>query len=152
MMAVSTEPGDASHLSTSRDRAELALPSSFVRFRKGEPLYRTGEGAEALFSIVSGVVKSYTMLPDGAQHIIVFSFADDLVGSVQNGTHLNSAEALTAVTAYRMPMVAINAQNPQRSGPTVSPDFSAVARAASGSSARISAQSATRNNENRSLP
>src|SRR5437773_2972575 len=105
MMAVSTEPGDASHLSTSRDRAELALPSSFVRFRKGEPLYRTGEGAEALFSIVSGVVKSYTMLPDGAQHIIVFSFAVDLVGSVQNGTHLNSAEALTAVYEYRMQMV-----------------------------------------------
>jgi len=110
MMTVSTEPGDASHLSTSRDRAELALPSSFVRFRKGEPLYRTGEGAEAPFSIVSGVVKSYTMLAHGAQHIVVFSFADDLVGSVQNGTHLNSAEALTAVTAYRMPMVAINAQ------------------------------------------
>jgi CRP-like cAMP-binding protein len=110
MMAVSTEPGNSGHLSTSRDRAELALPSSFVRFRKGEPLYRAGERAEALFSIVSGVVKAYTMLPDGAQHIVAFLFADDLVGSVQNGTHTNSSEALTAVTAYRMPMVAINAR------------------------------------------
>ena len=55
-------------------------------------------------------MKSYTTLPDGAQHIIAFSFPDDLVGSVQNSTHLTSAEALTAVTAYRMPMVAINAR------------------------------------------
>jgi CRP-like cAMP-binding protein len=109
MMAVSADTGGG-HLATPRDRAELALPSSFVRFRKGEPLYREGGRAEALFSIVTGVVKSYTMLPDGAQHIVAFSFPDDLVGLIQNGTHPNSAEALTAVTAYRMPMVAIDAR------------------------------------------
>jgi CRP/FNR family transcriptional regulator len=97
-------------LSTARERTELTLPSSFVRFRKGELLYRGGQPADALFNLITGVVKSYIAVQDGTQHIIAFSFPDDLVGLVLEGKHACSAEALTAVTAYRMPMVAINAR------------------------------------------
>jgi len=101
------EPG---HPSTPRERADLALLSSFVRFRRGEQLYREGDRIDALFNIVTGIVKSYTTPPDGNQHIIAFAFPDDLVGLAQGRTHTTSAEALTAVTAYRMPMTAIDAR------------------------------------------
>jgi CRP/FNR family transcriptional regulator, anaerobic regulatory protein len=110
MITGSAEASDAGRPSISRERPELALPSSFVRFRKGELLYREGERAEALFNIVTGVVKAYMALKGGTQHIVAFSFADDLVGLAQEDKHTCSAEALTAVTAYRMPIVAINAR------------------------------------------
>jgi CRP-like cAMP-binding protein len=108
VIAVGASAGDRGRPSISRARAELSLPSSFVRLRRGERLYEEGERVEALFQIVTGVVKLYTKLPDGKQHIMSFSFPDDLIGLSPNGTHEGSAEALTPVTAYRMSMAAIN--------------------------------------------
>jgi CRP-like cAMP-binding protein len=108
MITAGAETNNSDRLSTPRERPELALPSAFMRFRKGELLYREGERADALFNLVTGVVKSYMAIKDGTQHIIAFSFADDLVGLAEEGKHACSAQALTAVTAYRMPMVAIN--------------------------------------------
>jgi CRP-like cAMP-binding protein len=110
MITADAATGDNRRLSTPRELTEFALPSSFVRLRKGEKLYAEGERPEALFSIVTGVVKSYMALQDRTQYIVAFFFPDDLVGLVQNGTHRYSAEALTAVTAYRMPVGAINAR------------------------------------------
>jgi CRP/FNR family transcriptional regulator len=101
---------DPQHLSRPRGHAEFSLPSSFVRLRRGERLYQEGERVEALFHIVTGVVKLYTTFLDGKQHIMSFSFSDDLIGLAPNCTHVSSAEALTPVTAYRMPMAAISAR------------------------------------------
>ena len=102
--------GDPGHLSISRGRAEFSLPSSFVRLRRGERLYEEGERVEALFHIVTGVVKLYTTFLDGKRHIMSFSFPDDLIGLAPSCTHVGSAEALTPVTAYRMPMAAVSAR------------------------------------------
>jgi CRP/FNR family transcriptional regulator len=41
------------------------------------------------------------------QHIAGFLFADDLIGLVQNGVYVNSAEAVTAATLYRIPTAAL---------------------------------------------
>jgi CRP-like cAMP-binding protein len=110
VITVGASADDPGHLSISGARPELSLPSSFVRLRRGERLYQEGERIEALFHIVTGVVKLYTKVPDGKQHIMSFSFPDDLIGLAQNGSHEGSAEALTPVTAYRMPMAAVNAR------------------------------------------
>jgi CRP/FNR family transcriptional regulator len=56
------------------------------------------------------VVKLYTTFLDGKQHIMNFSFSDELIGLAPNYTHMDSAEALTPVTAYRMPMAAVSAR------------------------------------------
>ncbi len=106
-MAAGARAGDPGHLSIPRGRAEFSLPSSFVRLRRGERLYQEGERVEALFHIVTGMVKLYTTFLDGKQHIMNFSFPDDLIGLAPNCTHVGSAEALTPVTAYRMPMAAV---------------------------------------------
>ena len=92
------------------DRAMLAGIATIVRFRKGETIYRQGEPATAVFNIVSGMAKSYKLLPDHSEHIVEFLFRHDLAGLAENGKYLNSADALTPVTLYRIPTIAAEAR------------------------------------------
>ena len=100
---------------TKEERAHLAVISTVTRFAKGNLLYRKGNRAEAIFNLISGVVKSYKTEKDGSRHIAGFLFPDDLVGLAEEGTYVNSAEAVTSVTAYRIPTSALEGklrQNP----------------------------------------
>jgi CRP-like cAMP-binding protein len=85
----------------------LAVIASVVRFRKGEVIYREGDHADAVFNIIRGVVASWKPSPDGREHIVAFLFPDDLFGLSVEGTYANSAKAITAVTAYRLPVTAL---------------------------------------------
>jgi CRP-like cAMP-binding protein len=95
------------HVLTDEQRAQIATIASVVRFKKGEGIYAEGDRAEAVFNIITGVVKSYRSLAGGRRHIVGFLFADDLIGLAEEGCYVNSAEAVTAVTAYRMPVTAL---------------------------------------------
>jgi hypothetical protein len=88
---------------TAEEQALLAVISTIVRFRRGERIYAEGDRADAVFNVITGVAKSYRTLPNGRQHIVGFLFADDLIGLAQNGSYVNSAEAVTAATLYRIP-------------------------------------------------
>jgi CRP-like cAMP-binding protein len=46
-------------------------------------------------------------LPDGTRAVIGFFFPDDLLGLAEEGAYVNSAEAVTAMTAYRLPISAL---------------------------------------------
>ncbi len=70
--------------------------------------------ADAVFNIIGGVVKAYRTLPDETESISAFLFVDDLFGLVQEGKYANSAKAVTAVTAYRLPVVRSTEQAPER--------------------------------------
>jgi CRP-like cAMP-binding protein len=94
---------------TPAESAQLAVISSVVRFGKGQRIYTQGEQADAVFNIVTGVVKTYMPLAGGAQHIVAFLFPGDLDGLARDGRFVNSADAVTAVTAYRIPAVALEA-------------------------------------------
>lgn len=91
------------HLLTEDERARLAAISAVVRFRRGEKIYAEGDRADFVFNIISGVVRSNKVLPDTGKHIVGFLFPDDVVGLAEEGHYVNSAEAVTAVTAYRIP-------------------------------------------------
>jgi CRP-like cAMP-binding protein len=95
---------------TAEEQALLAVISTVVRFRRGERIYAEGDGADAVFNIISGVVKSYRKLPDGREHIVSFLFADDLIGLAQNGSYVNTAEAVTTATLYRIPAAPLQAR------------------------------------------
>jgi CRP/FNR family transcriptional regulator len=97
----------AGHPLDAEERALLAVIATVVRFRKGETIYEAGDHAGAVFNIINGVVKSYKDLPDKKQHVVGFLFADDLVGLAENGEYVNSANAVTAVTLYRIPTRAL---------------------------------------------
>jgi len=96
-------------LLTAGERARLAVISSVVRLRKGERLYTQGQPATAVFNILTGVAKTYTPSSNGMQHIVAFLFSGDLVGLAQNGVYVDSAEAVTALTGYRIPTSALEA-------------------------------------------
>jgi CRP-like cAMP-binding protein len=95
---------------TAEEQALLAVISAVVRFRKGEQIYAEGERADAVFNIKTGVVKSCRTLLDGRQHVVGFFFADDLIGLAQNGSYVNSAEAVTTATLYRIPAAPLQAR------------------------------------------
>jgi len=95
---------------TAEEQALLAVISTVVRFRRGERIYAEGDRADAVFNIITGVVKSCQTLSDGRQHITGFLFADDLIGLAQNGVYVNSAEAVTAASLYRIPRAPLEAR------------------------------------------
>ena len=99
--------GRMRQLLTDDERARLAVMSSIARFKKGETIYLEGDLAEAVFNINTGVAEAYKIAPDGREHITAFLFADDLFGLSVEGRYTNSAKAITAVTAYRLPVTTL---------------------------------------------
>ena len=101
-------PGEKpGHSLTDDERALLAVIASISRYKKGETIYREGEQAATVFNVVTGVVKSFKALPDSGQYIMGFLFPNDLIGLAEHGRYVNSAEAVTAVTLYRIPTRAL---------------------------------------------
>ena len=102
--------GNPGRVLTEEERAQLVLISTVARFAKGDLLYREGDRADAVFNVIVGVAKSYKGQTDGSHQIAGFLFPDDLVGLAEEGVYVNSAEAVTAVTAYRISTSALEAR------------------------------------------
>jgi CRP/FNR family transcriptional regulator len=94
-------------LLSDEERARLAVLASIVRFKKGEKIYSEGQRINAVFNIITGVVKAYTTARDGSEQITAFLFSDDLFGLSEEGRFANSTKAITPVTAYRLPVSAL---------------------------------------------
>ena len=92
------------------ERARLAAIASIVQFKKGEKIYSDGKPADAIFNIVSGVVKTYKPAANGGEHIASFLYPEDLFGLSEEGCYTNSATAITPVTAYALPVPALRRQ------------------------------------------
>jgi CRP-like cAMP-binding protein len=65
-------------------------------------VYRAGDAAEAVFIIGQGAIKSFRELPTGRRRIAAFLFAHDMFGLAEAGRYVNSVQALTALTVYRL--------------------------------------------------
>lgn len=87
-----------------RERELLAGIASMVSFCRGTTIYREGDRTDFLYNIVQGVVKTFRTSLDGNRHVVAFLFADDLFGLAEEGVYVNETQAVTAVTAYRMPI------------------------------------------------
>jgi CRP-like cAMP-binding protein len=92
------------------ERTRLAVIATAVRFKKGVEIYREGDRAQAVFNIISGVVKAYQQGPNHTERIAAFLFPEDLFGLAQEGRYANSIKTLTAVTAYRIPVNALRSR------------------------------------------
>jgi CRP-like cAMP-binding protein len=92
------------HLLTDDERAHLAAMASIVRFKKGEIIYRETDRADAVFNIISGIVSAYKKTPDGSEHMVALLLPDDLFGRSAEGRYTNSTKAITALSAYRLPL------------------------------------------------
>jgi CRP/FNR family transcriptional regulator len=90
-------------LLSEEERAHFSAIASIVRFKKGAEIYREGQSANAVFNIISGVVKAFRTTSDGSEHITEFLFPDDLFELPEEGKYVNSTLAITAVTAFQIP-------------------------------------------------
>ena len=94
----------APQLLSNQQRADLSTIGSIVRFKKGQQIYRAGDPIDAIYNVISGGVKSVSAAPGGRKRINAFLFPEDMFGLAEAGRYTNSAEAITAVTAYRFPV------------------------------------------------
>jgi CRP-like cAMP-binding protein len=101
---VQTGAGKKARLLTDRQRAQLAGIGTRLRLPAGTVIYRKDSAAAWLFAVSEGVVKSYRELPSGKRIVNAFLFPDDLFGLAENGRYLNSAQAVTEVIVYQLPL------------------------------------------------
>ena len=68
-----------------------------VSIKRGHALFSAGDAADAVFVILSGVVRTSMMLSDGRRQILGFHEAGHLLGVTTAEQHPHSAEAVNSV-------------------------------------------------------
>jgi CRP-like cAMP-binding protein len=96
--------GNSVRLLSKAQRQQVATIATRVRLRPRAIIYREDTTAGWVYIIACGVVKSFRDLPSGKRRIAAFLFAEDIFGLAENGRYLNTAQAVTEVTVYRIPI------------------------------------------------
>jgi CRP/FNR family transcriptional regulator len=90
---------------TPQQRESLAAIGLRIRLPPRMLIYREASAAHWVFAVVEGSVKTYRELPSGKRTVSAFLFKGDLFGLAEAGAYLNTAQAITGVTLYRLPLV-----------------------------------------------
>jgi CRP-like cAMP-binding protein len=80
--------------------SELHLPPRMI-------VYREDCAAEWVFIVARGTVKVFRDLPSGKRHVMAFLFSDDVFGLAEAGCYVHTAQSITAVKLYRIPVDAL---------------------------------------------
>jgi len=102
-----TRDGFSLPLLDADETRRLAFIASIVHFPKGARLYEEGDEANCVYNMIKGEVKTFCALSSGRGRITAFLFPGDLVGLAGNGRYVSTAQAMTPVTAYRLPLNAL---------------------------------------------
>ena len=104
LRAVPFTPGSSSEqqLLTNAQREQLLQIAVRIRLPARMLVYREDSPAEWVFAINEGCVKCYRELPSGKRALCAFLFAQDLFGLAENGRYMNTVQAITNVTLYRL--------------------------------------------------
>jgi len=73
-----------------------------VDLQPGDHLVDEGEPEKHVFSVTSGCLKCYKLLPDGRRQIVGFLFPGDFLGLARSAANPSSVEAVTQATLCRM--------------------------------------------------
>jgi CRP/FNR family transcriptional regulator len=85
-----------------KQRQQLLSIATKVHYPKGHVIYRRGSNGAWIFFCQDGIVKSYRDLRSGARRIAAVLFARDMFGLAEAGRYVNTAQAVTPVTCYRV--------------------------------------------------
>ena len=88
-------------------RHDLERMATIQRFPARGVVYRAGAAADAVFIVADGAVKSFRELASGRCRIAAFLFAHDLFGLAAAGHYVNTTQAITPLTAYRLDVAAL---------------------------------------------
>ena len=83
-------------------RQQLAALATVQQFAARTIVYRAGADADAVFIISDGGTKSFRDLPSGRRRIAAFLFSGDLFGLAEAGHYVNTVQAMTPLTVYRL--------------------------------------------------
>lgn len=83
------------------DLQRLSELAETVALKAGSVLAREGDPAPHVFSITSGSLRVYKLLPDGRRQITGFLFAGDFLGLAVGDEYVFSAEAMEPSTVCR---------------------------------------------------
>ena len=89
-------------LLTPKQRQQVLSIATKVEFPKGHIIYRRGTAGAWLYFCQDGIVKTYRDMPSGARRITAFLFAYDMFGLAEGGRYVNTAQAVTPVSCYRV--------------------------------------------------
>jgi CRP/FNR family transcriptional regulator, nitrogen fixation regulation protein len=94
---------------SARDREHLATIATPMRVDSGTILFRRGEEAHSLYSVVFGTLCTYREGSDGIRRVLAFLFAGDLTGLARRGVYVNTVKAITPASLFRFPMDTLTA-------------------------------------------
>lgn len=89
---------------TPRQREQLLQIGVRVRLPGRAVIYREGALSDSAYVVAEGAVKCYKHLPSGRRTLCAFLFSRDLFGLSEDGHYLNTAQAVSDVTLYRLPL------------------------------------------------
>ena len=92
---------------TARDREHLATISTRLRVRAGTIIFERGDLATAVYSVGSGAACSFRPLARETRRVMAFLFAEDIFGLARAGHYVNTVQALTPLTVFRIPLDAL---------------------------------------------
>jgi CRP-like cAMP-binding protein len=91
---------------TEEDFERIHDPIDQFTLKPGTSLYRTGDAAEHMFTVRSGILKLVQYLPDGSQRIVRIVRTTDVLGleaTIEGSTYQHEAVALQASEVCRVP-------------------------------------------------
>jgi CRP-like cAMP-binding protein len=89
-------------LLTERQRQALIQLATRLRLPSRMIVYEEDAPAKWLFIVAEGAVKTYRDLPSGKRRIANFLFRGDVFGLAEKGKYVNTAQALTRASLYRI--------------------------------------------------
>jgi CRP/FNR family transcriptional regulator, anaerobic regulatory protein len=92
----------------SRDQqSQLAGIATEVHLPPRRIVYREDSCGHCVFIVAQGTLKAFRDLPSGKRRVMAFLFRDDLFGLAEGGHYLHTAQSISAVTLYRIPIDAL---------------------------------------------
>lgn len=85
----------------------IASISTLINRDRHEIVYKQGEDASFVFNIVAGAAQTYHVFENGVRKVSAFIFARDLFGLCENGKYVATAQALTSLTMFQIPIEAL---------------------------------------------
>jgi CRP-like cAMP-binding protein len=102
-------PPHGAPLLTERQRQALIQLATRLRLPGRMIVYEEDSPAKWLFIVAEGAVKTFRDLPSGRRRIANFLFRGDIFGLAEKGKYVNTAQALTRTTLYRIGMTELTA-------------------------------------------
>jgi len=102
-------PGNGSPLPLlAAETACLAAIASIICLAKGARIYEEGDQAHSIYIVIKGEVKTFRALSSGRCRVTAFLSAGDVAGLGENGLYVSTAQALTPLITYRLPLNALD--------------------------------------------